>query len=142
MREITDAQYARAIAALAVYAEHSKPYVQRDGWTVIPADVVPPMFEGEQLSTDRVNAFSTHIELYRFAYEKPAKFSAYVSGSKPSAVTTWTGETIAVIIDRSAYHTNNFGGRFRTVWARSDWGLRYIGREWDSHDLVNFRRIK
>lgn len=142
MRQVTAEENATAKRALAVYAEFSKPYIQRNGWTVIPADAPRPLFEGAELTTDAINAFSTAAELYQLATEKPDKFSAYVTATKGFNVTTWTGETIGAVIDRTAYHCNNFGAKFRTIWIRAEWGATYYGREYDSHDLVNFRRIK
>lgn len=142
MRQVTAEQNATARAAIAAYREFSKPYVQRNGWTVIPADAPRPLFDGVELTTDRINAFSTDAELYSLATEKPDKFSAYVSASRPRAITTWTGEEVATIVDRTAYHRNNFGGRFRTIWIRAEWGGTYFGREYDSRDLVSFRRLK
>ena len=61
MRIPTETEYATAKAALAVYADFSKPYVQRNGWTVIPADAPRPTFDGAPLDTDRVNAVGDRL---------------------------------------------------------------------------------
>ena len=140
MRSPNQAEYETAKAALAVYAEFSKPYVQRNGWTVIPADAPRPAFEGVYLSSDRINAYSTTVELFELARDKPEKFSAYVQSPR-NAITTWTGEEIGVVCDCGAWHRNNMGARWRSLRIRAAWGAVYHGREYDSRQLVNLRRF-
>ena len=140
MRIPTETEYATAKAALAVYADFSKPYVQRNGWTVIPADAPRPTFDGTPLDTDRVNAFSTTVELFEFDRDRPEKFSAYLSDGVD--VTTWTGEIVGYVSDRGAWHRNNFGARWRSIHVQSAWGAVYSGREYDSRQLVNLKRMR
>lgn len=141
MRQVTAEQNATARAAIAAYREFSKPYVQRNGWTVIPADAPRPLFDGVELTTDRINAFSTDAELYSLATEKPDAFTAYVHFPR-NGITTWTGEEVGFVVDRGAWNRNNFGGRWRQVRVRAAWGAIYAGREYDSRQCVNFRRLK
>ena len=136
MRQVTTDQYNYSKAVLAAYTDYCKPYVQKDGWTVIPKEA--PRFEFEGVATD-INIHSTFVELFELANQKPEKFSAYVTYP---AVTTWTGEHVAEISWRGAWHRNNFGGKWRQLTIQSDWGHVYTGREYDSRQLVNFRRVK
>lgn len=141
MRIPSQAAYDTAKAALAVYADFSKPYLQRNGWTVIPADAPRPVFEGEELTTDRINAYSTDVEVFELARDKPEKFSAYVSFPR-NGVTTWTGEEVGVVCDKGEWRRNNMGARWRSLRVRSAWGAVYYGREYDSRQLVNLRRSR
>ena len=137
MRIPSEAEYIEAKAALAVYGEFCKPYVQRNGWTVIPADAPRPEFNGVVLDTDRINAYSTNVELYDLANNSPERFSAYVVNSG-SGLVTWTGEPIGKVVNVSAH------GRcwkWRQVTIRADWGQTYTGREYVSTHLVNLRRV-
>lgn len=93
-------EYETAKAALAAYTEFSKPYVQRNGWSVIPANAPRPSFQGQELTTDAINAYSTTVELYELANEKPDRIFAYISSASKDGktdwrVTTWTGEVIS-----------------------------------------------
>ena len=139
MRIPSLAEYETAKTALAVYAEFSKPYIQRNGWTVIPADAPRPVFGGEELSTDKINAYSTTVELFDLAHDRPEKFSAYVQFPR-NAITTWTGEEIGFVCNKGAWHTNNFGARWRSIRVRAAWGAVYNGREYDNRQLINLRR--
>jgi hypothetical protein len=140
MRVVTDNQYQTSKAALAVYSEHCKPYIQKNGWTVIPADAPRAIFQGQALDTETVNAHSTNVELFELSHEKPAKFSAYVTDEK---VTTWTGEKIGFVNYTGRWHRNNRGyGKWRAISIRSDWGDVYNGRESSEQQLVNFRKAK
>lgn len=141
MRTPSPSDYDTAKAALAVYERFCEPYIQRNGWTVIPADAPRPVFAGETLTTDRINAYSTIVELFELQRDKPNRFSAYVQFPR-NAVTTWTGEEIGLAIDTGAWHRNNLGARWRTVRVRAAFGGIYQGREYDSRQLVNFRRLK
>ena len=141
MRIPSQTDYDRAKAALAAYAEFCKPYVQKNGWTVIPADALRPSFEGVELTTDKVNAFSTDVELFELDRDKPEKLSAYVAAPH-DRVTTWTGEQIGLVCYAGSWHRNNMGARWRSLRVRSAWGAIYHGREYDSRDLVNLRRSR
>lgn len=141
MRIPSQTEYETAKAALAAYEAFAKPYVQRNGWTAIPADAPRPVFDGEELTTDRVNAYSTIVELFELDRDKPDAFSAYVQFPRNS-VTTWTGEEVGIVCDRGAWHRNNFGARWRSLNVRAAWGAVYHGREYDSRQLVNLRRSR
>lgn len=83
------------------------------------------------------------IELNR---DQPERFSAYLVERKPTAcdrdVTTWAGDMIGTCTHVDLWHRNNFGGRWRQVTVRTIWGQTYTGREYDSRQLVNLRRVK
>jgi hypothetical protein len=138
MRIPSQSEYQTAKAALAVYADYCKPYLQRNGWTVIPADAPRPRFEGAEMSTDQINAFSTTVELFELDRDKPAAFSAYVSFPR-NGVTTWTGEEIGTVCNIGDWRRNNMGGKWRSIRVRSAWGAVYHGREYDSRQLINLR---
>lgn len=98
MRVPSEHEYETAKRALAVYEQFSVPFVQRNGWTIIPADAPRPLFDGAPLTTDRINAYSTDIELFELARDQPDKIFAYVSAAPDGVtwrITTWTGEVIS-----------------------------------------------
>ncbi len=138
MRKVTQAEYELGKAALALYQEFSKPYVQKNGWTVTPVDAPDRPF-----TCDEINAHSTNVELFELERDCPGKFTAYASVSNiRSDVTTWTGELIARVTHQGSWHTNNMGGRWRQLTIRADWNMSYTGREYDSRQCVNFRKCK
>jgi hypothetical protein len=152
MRQVTQQEYDTALAASAVYRDFCKPYVQKNGWTVIPPDAPKPTFNGAVLD---INVHSTNIELFELQRDKPEKFSAYVQeptapqrdqtnflALRRSTVTTWTGEPIGEVVLTGVWHVNNFGGKWRQLAIRTDWNMIYTGREYDSRQFVNFRRQK
>lgn len=134
MRQVTQAEYDTSKAAAAAYREFCKLYVQKNGWTVIPANVTRP------IDTDAINAHSTNVELFELQRDQPAKFGGYVLDS--TGVTSWTGEQIGKVLHRGHWHRNNFGGRWRSIDVRADWGGNYHGREYDSRQFVNLQRKK
>lgn len=141
MRIPTQGEYETATAALAAYKAFCKPYVQRNGWTVIPAKAPRPLVNGEEMSTDQVNAYSTTVEIFELNRDKPAAFSAYVQFPR-NGVTTWTGEEVGIVCDVGHWHRNNLGARWRSLRVRAAWGAVYHGREYDSRQLVNLRKAK
>jgi hypothetical protein len=140
MRQVTEQEYITARNALDLYKAYCAPFVQSNGWTVIPADAIRPYFNGAELTTDAINAFSTNVELFELARDKPERFCNYIVPG--SNVTTWQGEVIGRVVHSGAWHVNNFGGRWRQVTIRTDWNQCYTGREFDSHHLVRFRKVK
>lgn len=143
MRKVTQTEYETAKRALAAYQDYCKPYVQKNGWTVIPKDAPRFVFEGDAIETDAINAHTTNVELFELERDMPERISAYVViDNTRSHVTTWTGEVIGRVTHERNWHRNNLGGRWRQVTIRSDWGHVYSGREYDSRQFVNFRRAK
>jgi len=138
MRQVTETEYTAAKAAHAIYAEFSKVYLQKNGWTVIPSDAPYPVFDGASLK-DTINAHSTNIELFELQRDHPEKFGAYVTKNK---VTSWTGEQIGAVTWRGQKQRNNFGGSWCAINVQTDWGQIYHGREYDSRQYVNLRRVK
>ncbi|HSI42016.1 MAG TPA: hypothetical protein VLA00_15850 [Xanthobacteraceae bacterium] len=128
----SQAEYEHAKAALAVYAEFSKPYVQRNGWTVVPADAPRPIFDDTELTTDRVNAFSTTVELFELNRDKPERIFAYVSsgaldGKSDWRVSTWTGALLSSELIAGRTFRGGFGARITPIRARIN-GAWYHGR--------------
>lgn len=137
----SETAYATAKTALSAYNAYCVPYIQKNGWTSIPADAPRFVFEGEVVTTDAINAYSTTVELFELARDKPEKFSAYVQFPR-AAVTTWTGEEVGLVCDKGNWTRNNFGARSRSIRVRAAWGAVYYGREYDSRQFVNLRRVK
>lgn len=146
MRIPSSEEYETAKAATAVYEAFTAPFVQRDGWTVIHADAPRPLFRGEPLTTDRVNAFSTTIELFELARDQPEKIFAYVSAAPDGVtwrITTWAGEVISddLIVGRTYpnprySHTSNKITPVRALIA----GRWYSGRSLGAGVYVKLRR--
>ena len=130
---------------LDLYNKWSEQYRKSNGWTVIPADATPPSLNGVPLTSDVINRLSTMVETYRLWTQKPQTFVAYVTGQSheigDGIVTTWTGHRLGRVVTRGNWHRNNFGGRWRSVRMRALWGACYYGREYDSMQLVRFRRL-
>lgn len=83
------------------------------------------------------------LEIFELHRDKPERFTAYVSTNGHRSVTTWTGDRIAVMVDSGRWHTNNMGGRWRQVQIKPDFcRWYYTGREYDSRQCVNFKRMK
>lgn len=71
----------------------SRQFVQKNGWTVIPADAVPPV--------TITNEERSMIERFEFCRDKPDRYFLYVQGTpnnEPNhsqvTVTTFTGATL------------------------------------------------
>lgn len=150
MRIPSPTEYETAKAALAVYGAFSRPYVQRNGWTVIPADAPRPTFEGAELTTDRVNAYSTTVELFELARDKPDRIFAYISsgsrdGKSDWRVSTWTGEVISDdLIAGRAYRNprpSYTSGTITPIRARIC-GRWYTGRALGVGVYVKLRAVK
>ena len=141
MRKVSETEYATALTATAAYKAFSAPYLQKNGWTVIPADAPKPQFAGADLD---LNLHSTNKELFELERDMPERFSAYTpwGDQNKNAVTAWTGEVIARVTHEGRWFRNNFGGKWRQLTIRADWNQTYTGREYDSRQLVNFRRVK
>lgn len=142
MRKVSQTEYDAAKRVLSAYGDYCKPYVQHNGWTVIPAEAPRFVFEGATLETDHINAHTTNVELFELDRDKPEKFGAYMPMDSRVNITTWTGESVGRVTNRREWHRNNLGAKWRHVTVRTDWGHVYAGREYDSRQFVNFRRVK
>ena len=147
MRIPTETEYATAKAALAVYDDFCKPYVQRNGWTVIPADAPRPIFDGAPLDTDRVNAFSTTVELFELNRDQPDRVFAYITADAGGCwrVTTWTGETISSdLIAGRAYRNPrwSYTSDIITPIRAKICGHWYSGRALGAGLYVKLRRVR
>jgi hypothetical protein len=83
------------------------------------------------------------LEIFELQRDKPEQFMAYVSWKGNGLVTTWMGDRVAVECDVGAWHTNNMGGKWRQIRIKPDFcRWYYTGREYDSRQCVNFKRMK
>jgi hypothetical protein len=147
MRIPTQTEYETAQRALDAYAAFSKPYVQKNGWTAIPADAPRPVFEGAELTSGRVNAFSTTVELFELNRDKPEKVFAYISASESGAwrATTWTGETISEDLRAGRTYRNprlSYTSNTITPVQVKICGQWYSGRAMGPGIYVKLRRMK
>lgn len=138
---LTEADYTFAKALQAIYEEHCKPYVQKNGWTVIPAGTLAPLdMFGEPVTAARVIRASSIIERWELMRDKPERFVAYVRGD---TIVIWTGHVIGHVTWQTNWSLWRGNNRRRTVHARMAWGgAHYYGIETDSGTLVNMRRSK
>jgi hypothetical protein len=92
------------------------------------------------------NAMRGRVEFFELHRDKPEAVSLYVSGGghhigKP-IITTWVGHRVDTKVTTGPWQRNNMGARWRLVRMTAAWGGEYSGREYDSRQLVNFRRLK
>jgi len=106
-------------ARLARHDAWAAQYVQKTGWTVIPADAVPPA--GADISNDERSS----IEVYEFCNDIPKAYFLYISQENHDAH-TWTGEHLG----RASFgreFRDNFGGRRVPVTVKAINGRTYHG---------------
>lgn len=83
------------------------------------------------------------LEVFELHRDRPERFTAYVTSDGYRNVTTWTGDRVAIVASCGEWHRNNFGGKWREVRIKPDFcRWYYTGREYDSRQCVNFRRMK
>ena len=87
------------------------------------------------------------LEVFRLHRDKPERFTAYVTwrtdADAAKDITTWTGERVGVRFVAGPWHRNNFGGKWRQLTIKPDFcRWYYAGREYDSRQCVNFKRLK
>jgi hypothetical protein len=87
------------------------------------------------------------LEVFELNRDKPEQFTAYVTwrtdAVEAKEVTTWTGQRVAVRCDAGPWHTNNMGAKWRQLRIKPDFcRWYYTGREYDSRQCVNFKRMK
>jgi hypothetical protein len=87
------------------------------------------------------------LEVYELHRDKPEQFTAYVTWRtdpvEAKLITTWTGERVGVRCDAGPWHTNNMGAKWRQLRIKPDFcRWYYTGREYDSRQCVNFKRMK
>jgi len=85
----------------------------------------------------------SELEVFELHRDKPKRFTAYISWNGSDVVSTWVGDRIGDVCDRGRWHTNNFGGIWRQITIKPDFSPEYYtGREYESQQCVNFRRMK
>ena len=147
---LTPETYAAERAICDKANAYAAQFIQPNGWTIIPAKAAG---HPDYAACD--NAMRSRVELFELNRDRPERFSAYLQPSNREQVdqtnlvayrhrnvTTWTGDKLGWVTHTGAYHRNNFGGRWRQVTVRTIWGQTYTGREYDSRQLVNLRRVK
>lgn len=87
------------------------------------------------------------LEVFRLHRDQPEQFTAYVTWRtdpvEAKRITTWTGERVGVRCDAGPWHTNNMGAKWRQLRIKPDFcRWYYTGREYDSRQCVNFKRMK
>lgn len=104
----------------------------RSGWSSLTA---------EQAAHPDFAACTTEmrgrVEQYELHRDKPERFTGYVTGAN---VATWNGMALGKVTWSGHWQRNNFGGRWRAVTMRADWGDTYHGREYASRQFVNWRK--
>jgi len=105
----------------------------RGGWSSMSAELAAhPDYAG------CTNDMRGAIEEYELNRDQPDAFSAYITDK---GLTLWTGVPIGKVTGCGTWRRNNFGGKWRAVNVRAAWGQAYYGREYDSRQLVNLRRV-
>jgi len=87
------------------------------------------------------------LEVFRLHRDQPQRFTAYVTwrtdADEAKLITTWTGERVAIRSSYGPWHTNNMGAKWRQITIKPDFcRWYYTGREYNSRQCVNFRRMK
>lgn len=137
---LTSAEHAALRAKLATYAAWAEQFKQRNGWTVIPADAVPPV----TVTNDERSA----VETFELCRDKPDAFLAYVEADEGGAwaVTTWTGEKLSADLIAGASYPNpraSYTSRTLTpIRIKSIWGDWYTGRALGAGLYVKLRKVK
>lgn len=136
---ITAEQHAALRAKLATYDAWAAQFKQRNGWTVIPADAVPPV----KVTNDERSA----VEVFELCRDKPDAFLAYVSAEGGSwRIATWTGEKLSAdLIAGASYRNPRPSHTSRTltpIRVKSIWGDWYMGRALGAGIYVRLRKTK
>lgn len=135
---LTPETYAAERAICDKANAYAAQFIQPNGWTIIPAKAAG---HPDYAACD--NAMRSRVELFELNRDQPERFSAYlVDQNAFTDVTTWAGDKLGDVTYGGPRHRNNFGGRWRQVTVRTIWGQTYTGREYDSRQLVNLRRVK
>lgn len=119
---ITTNEYQELKRLQAIYEKWAKQFLQKNGWTVIPADAIAPV--------KFTNADRSAIELYEFCFNPPDKYSVYVHEIEGLA-TTWTGEELGRLTLGPEYQ-DNFGGKRQSVRITAINGREYVGTYYKS----------
>lgn len=131
MAQVITADEAREIGERnAAYNAWSAQFVRPNGWTVIPADAVPPV----KITNDERGK----LEQYRFHQERPAAYFLYINEGEGRA-TTWTGDTLGAVSFGREYR-DNFGGKRVPITVRAINGAVYHGTYYKSSG--DYARVK
>lgn len=130
---ITNERYIELKANLAEYDAWALQFRQRNGWTVIPADAVPPVTV--------TNADRSAVEVYEFCSNPPDRYTLYINEKREDA-TTWTGDGLGRTVFGREYR-DNFGGRRVPVTIYAINGRKYVGTYYKSAgDYARVRQVK
>ncbi|MFA5431131.1 MAG: hypothetical protein WC329_08235 [Candidatus Omnitrophota bacterium] len=129
----SEEEYKEARERLAKYEEWSKRYIQKSGWTVVPADAVPPVV----VTNDDRSA----CEVWEWKHDPPDKYFLYVSEEKQDAH-TWIGQSLGLCRFGREWR-DNFGGTRRSVTVYGNNGVKYFGIYFKSSgDYAVIRKAK
>lgn len=132
--------YAECVRRQAIYDAWAKQFVQKNGWTVIPADAVAPV--------EFTNEHRAFIEVFEFLRDKPEKYFLYIKEEAttrgtlnygPWIATTFTGLVLGSVTHGRPYR-DNFGGVRVPVAVFACNGKRYNGTYYKS--AGNYARVK
>lgn len=133
---ITKKEYENLKETESIYNSWSKQFKQKNGWTVIPANIAPPVNFG--------NSERSKIEVYEFVKEKPNKYFLYVR--KYSCTNTNYGEAITFIGDNlgsvrfGREYKSSFGDIRQNITVKAINGCKYYGIYYKSSG--DYARIK
>ena len=105
-----------------VYESWAVQYRQKNGWTVIPADAVPPV--------SITNEERGRLEQFLFATNPPARYFLYINEERKVA-TTWVGDILGRVTFGRAWQ-DNFGGKRIAVRIEGINGRTYTGTYFQS----------
>lgn len=132
---LTSEQYTEHKERNARHDAWAQQYVQKNGWTVIPAGVQPPP------DAAITNEERGEIELYEFVNDPPSTYFLYVNETTRNA-TAWPGQVLGSVSFGREYR-DNFGGRRVPVRIQAVNGRTYAGTYYKSAgDYARVRMVK
>lgn len=128
-----------------IYNKWAEQYKQKNGWTVIPVDAIPPVkFDNDDRSA---------MEVWEWKHNPPEKYFLYITETKNNPVgfpyekplwiaTTWTGQKLGNVRYGAEFHCWGFGRRStrQSITVYGNNGVRYYGTYYKSSG--NYARIK
>ena len=147
MRELkTIEEYEELKQIQSQYNEWSRQYIQKSGWTVIPADAIPPVkFDNDDRSA---------LELWDWKHNPPEKYFLYITETKEPPkgfpyekplriATNFMGEKLGNVRYGQEYKCPAFGGWpsiRQSIAVYGNNGVKYYGTYYKSSG--NYARIK
>ena len=130
---ITSERYYQLMKIKNEYEKWSAQFINKNGWTVIPADAKPPV---EFTNTDR-----SEIEVYEFVMMPPTNYFLYINHDMTKAE-TFSGDLLGTVRAGRPWK-DNFGGTRVPVNIDAINGERYVGTYFKSAgDYARVRMAK